>query len=79
VRRPLPSGCSDERFEKASLLARTHRRTAPVGDMLASSSYPLASVRLFELQNFGDLPIGIIECFPKNIRCSFHGRELLEQ
>ena len=72
-------GRGDERFKKTSLLGRTYRRTTPVADMLASSGNQLAGIRFFELQNFGNLSVGVVERFPENIRCPLSRREFLEQ
>jgi len=47
--------------------------------MLTSPGHQLAAVRFCEPQDFGDLPVGVVEFFAENIGCSFRGREFLEQ
>jgi hypothetical protein len=41
-------GGRDERFEKASLLGRTHTRATPLRDMSTSSGHQVARVRFLE-------------------------------
>ena len=70
---------SGKGLEKAPPFSRARGRVTPCSDMLTSPDHELARIRFFKFEDFGNLSVGVIERFAKNISGSFRGRKPLEQ
>ena len=70
----VPGSC-DERIKKTSLLGRIRRRPSAVRDVLASPRHHLPRVGLFQPKGMGDVTIGIVERFSKDVRGPFSRRQ----
>ncbi len=72
-------GRRDKGSQQPSPLGRTHRPTAPDGDLFSRSFDKLACVSLAQVKDARDPPISIAERFAENVGGSFRGPEFFKQ
>jgi hypothetical protein len=65
----------NKRFEKASLFVGTYSGAPFIRNMFTRPSGELSGICFLNLQNLGDLTVGVVECFTQNVRGALSGEE----